>query len=67
MNMKDTVILLIFLLAIVGLLVGICCTEDLDSESSHESSLEKLFSDDDGDITISLEKKEKDELSKYFT
>ena len=65
--MKDTVILLIFLLAIVGLLVGICCTEDLDSANSHESSLEKLFSDDDGDITISLEKKEKDELSKYFT
>lgn len=67
MNMKDTAILLIFLLAVVGLLVGIHYTEDLASESSHKSSYEKIYSDEDGVLTITLEKKENDDLGKYLT
>lgn len=67
MNMKDTAILLIFLLAIVGLLVGIYYTEDFASENSHKSSYEKIYSDEDGVLTITLEKKENDDLGKYFT
>ena len=67
MNMKDTAILLIFLLAIVGLLIGIYYTEDFASEKTHKSSYEKLYSDDDAVLTITLEKKENDDLSKFFT
>ena len=71
MNMKDTVILLIFLLSVVGLLIGIYYTEDFNSENSHESSSDTIKSDDDGVLTIAPdknnEKKENSELSKYFT
>lgn len=67
MNTKDTVILLIFLLSILGLIIGVYYTEVSDSVNSHESGEEMIYEDSNGVLTITLEKKEKDDLSKYFT
>ena len=67
MNTKDTVILLIFLFSIVGLLIEIYYTEDISSKDSHETSFEKICEEKDGILTITLEKKENNELSNYFT
>jgi hypothetical protein len=67
MNMKNTVILLIFLLAVVGLIIGIYYTEEASMAKHSESSYEKVYEDTDGVLTITLEKKEKNELSDYLT
>ena len=67
MNMKNTVILLIFLLSILGLIIGVYYSEDLDSENYHKSSWEKIYEENDGVITITLEKKEKNDLSEFLT
>lgn len=57
MNMKNTMILLIFLLSILGLLVGVHYSEDIGSENSHESQWERIYEDHDGVFTVTLEKK----------
>ena len=69
MNMKDTAILLIFLLSIVGLIIGVYYTIDVSSDDTHHSSWERIYEEHDGILTISLEKKEKNEsyLNSYFT
>ena len=67
MNMKNTVILLIFLLAVVGLIIGIYYTEEASMAKNSENSYEKVYEDADGVLTITLEKKEKNELSDYLT
>ena len=66
MNMKNTAILLIFLLAILGLIIGIYCTEEASVSKYNNSSYEKIYEDSDGVLTIEPEK-EKNELSDYFT
>lgn len=57
MNMKNTMILLIFLLSILGLLAGVHYSGDIGSENSHESHWERIYEDHDGVFTVTLEKK----------
>ena len=59
MNTKDATILLIFLLAVMGLIIGVYYTESADIEKTHENSGEIIFEDVNGTITITLEPKEK--------
>lgn len=69
MNMKNTVILLMFLLCILGLIVGVHYTEA--GESTHKvTKYEKTVSEEEGVITISLDKIEKEEkiiMNNLFT
>lgn len=67
MNMKNTAILLLFLLSILGLIIGIYYSEDISSENYHKSSYEKIYEESDGVLTITLEKKENKDLSRFFT
>lgn len=60
MNMKDTAILLIFLLAVVGLIIGVYYTESSDIEKSSKNNEEIIFEDENGSITITLENMEKE-------
>lgn len=56
MNMKDNVILLIFLLSILGLIVGICYTEDLINDSPQKGDFDTISEDIDNiEPTITLE------------
>lgn len=69
MNMKNTVILLIFLLSVLGLIIGVYCSEDVSSDSTPQNSQEIVYEDVNGIITITLEENEKNEsfLDKFFT
>lgn len=67
MNMKNTVILLIFLLSVIGLIIGVYYTEVADNDNSKDTSIFEVYEDSDGVVTITLEKKEDDDLSKYLT
>ena len=69
MNMKNATILLIFLLCILGLIVGVYYTESNDSAVNLEDYDEVIHEDSNGTITISLELNEKKEfnLNKLFT
>lgn len=66
MNMKNTVILLIFLLSILGLIMGVYYTESADAEKAHQGSEEKVFEDSNGTIIIILEDNES-YLDGFFT
>ena len=59
MNMKDTAILLIFLLSVLGLIIGVYCADDLDSY--------ELDSDDSDIIDNSMEPESGSNLSEFFT
>lgn len=69
MNLKNTTILLIFLLCILGLIVGVYYTEVGESIENQNNNDEVIQIDSNGTITIHLEKKENNEsnLSKFFT
>lgn len=68
MNMKDTAILLIFLLSILGLIIGVYYSTDISSDNSHDGTWERIYEDSNGTITITLEKKEpENDLSEFFT
>lgn len=67
MNMKNTVILLIFLLSVIGLIIGVYYAEVANKDNSNEESLFEVYEDSDGVITITYEEKENRDLSKYFT
>ena len=69
MNMKNATILLIFLLCILGLIVGIYYTDDNESNANLYDYDEVIYEDSNGTITISLELNEKKEsdLNKFFT
>ena len=67
MNMKNTVILLIFLLSITGLIIGIYYTDDIGSENSHKTQWEKIYEENNSILTVTLEKKETDTLNNYLT
>jgi hypothetical protein len=60
MNMKNTVILLMFLLCILGLIIGVHYTE-LNESSQKMSKYEKTVEENDGIIHISLDKIETEE------
>ncbi|WP_458406289.1 hypothetical protein [Methanobrevibacter sp.] len=67
MNLKNTVILLIFLLSILGLIIGIYYSEDIKTDNSHTSQWKRTYEEYDSVLTVTLEKKENNDLSKYFT
>ncbi len=69
MNMKNATILLIFLLCVLGLIVGVYYTETSDSSASPDDYEEVVHEDPNGTITIHQELKEKKEsdLIKFFT
>ena len=67
MDMKNTVILLIFLLSVVGLIIGVYYTEVINEDHSQDNSLFEVYEDSNGVVTITYEEKEKNDLSKYFT
>ena len=67
MNMKDTVILLIFLLSVVGLIIGVYYTEVINNDDSQDTSLFEVHEDKNGVVTITYEKKEENDLSNYLT
>ena len=69
MDMKNTAILLMFLLCILGLMVGVYYTEASDDAINPDDYEEVIHEDSNGTITIELELKEKNEnvLDKLFT
>ena len=60
MNMKNTVILLMFLLCILGLIIGVHYTE-LDESTQKMTGYEKTVKEDNGSIHISPDKIETEE------
>lgn len=58
MDMKNTVILLIFLLSVMGLIIGAHYTTDYDSTASQENGEDISLESQDNIIIIQLEKKE---------
>jgi hypothetical protein len=68
MNMKNTVILLLFLLCVLGLILGVYYTE-LNESTAKVTKYEKTVHEDDGIITVSLDKIiiEEKVLSRFFT
>lgn len=69
MNMKNATILLIFLLCVLGLIIGVYYTETSENAQSQDDYDEVVHIDSNGTITIDLELKENNEssLSKFFT
>ena len=59
MDLKNTTILLIFLLCILGLIIGVYYTEDSGSSLNHDDYDEVIHEDSNGTITINLVLKEK--------
>ena len=58
MDMKNTVILLIFLISILGLLLGVYCTDDSATATDHHNNFE-IYENNNSILTITLEKKRK--------
>lgn len=69
MDMKNTVILLILLLAVLGLIVGVCYTQSDDSYTDCSDCEETVYEDSNGVIIINLEPQEKNEsfLEKFIS
>ena len=69
MNMKNTAILLIFLLCVLGLMMGVYYTESSEPSISTADYEEIIHEDSNGTITIDLVLKENNtsDLSKFFT
>nr|WP_295162415.1 hypothetical protein [uncultured Methanobrevibacter sp.] len=69
MDMKNTTILLIFLLCILGLMIGVYQTEGSDDAVNLDNYEEVVLEDSNGTIIINLEPIEKNEsfLNRLFT
>lgn len=67
MNMKNTVILLIFLLAVLGLIIGVHYSEDADMPDTQDNDLDSVDEDIDSDMTITLDENQNNELIEFFT
>ena len=67
MNMKDTIILLIFLLSVLGLCIGVYCTADAGSDSTQESDFERIHEDNGSVLTVTWQKKDNADLNDLFT
>ncbi|MDO5814312.1 MAG: hypothetical protein Q4Q18_01640 [Methanobrevibacter sp.] len=67
MNMKNTVILLIFLLAVLGLIIGVHYSEDADMPDTQDNDLNSIDEDIDSDMTITLNENQNNELIEFFT
>lgn len=67
MDMKNAAILLIFALAILGLMVGVYYTDDVDSENSHDSDLMRIYEDNGGVLNVKLVKEKIDNFYEIVT
>ncbi len=69
MDLKNTAILLMLLLCIMGLMIGIYYTEASESTQNPNNFEESITEDSNGTITIDLVLKENNtsDLSKFFT
>lgn len=63
MDMKNTAILLIFLLCILGLMIGVYQTESSDNSINLDDYEEVIHEDSNGTVTINLVLKENNESS----
>lgn len=68
MNMKNAAILLIFLLAVMGLIIGVYYSEVDNIEKTSQKS-KTVIEESNGTLTFSLEKtsENNDLIDKYFT
>ena len=69
MNMKNATILLIFLLAVLGLILGVYYTEVANIEKTSNDNEQSVDEDPNGVVTVTLEPDQKNEssLDRYFT
>lgn len=58
MNMKNATIILIFLLCILGLIIGVYCTESSESVDYADEYESTVHVEQNGTITIHVEKKD---------
>ncbi len=67
MNMKNTVILLIFLLSVLGLIMGVYCTEGVDSDGSQDYDSDIAVADEDSITTVTMIQDANDFIKGLFT
>lgn len=69
MNMKNATILLIFLLAVLGLILGVYFTEVDNIEKTSYNNEKSVDEDSNGVVTVTLEPDQKNEssLDRFFT
>ena len=67
MNMKNTVILLIFLLSVLGLIIGVHYTEDIGSVDSDSDDFDSVSEDSDSVLSADFEKHDNNYISQLFT
>ena len=66
MNMKNTVILLIFLLSILGLIMGVHFTEDTNSTATPDNNSDSIKQDSNSSITFTITNNENNVLTNLF-
>lgn len=66
MNMKNTAILLIFLLSILGLIIGVHYTEDANTTNSQDNDFDSVNEDLNSIWTITLTDNENNVLTNLF-
>lgn len=66
MNMKNTVILLIFLLSILGLIMGVYFTEDVNSAITQDNNSDSVNNDSNSIFTFNLTDNENNVLTGFF-
>ena len=66
MNMKNTAILLIFLLSILGLIMGVHFTEDTNSTATPDNNSDSIKQDSNSSITFTITNNENNVLTNLF-
>ncbi|WP_292603737.1 hypothetical protein [Methanobrevibacter sp. UBA212] len=66
MNMKNTVILLIFLLSILGLIMGVHFTEDTNSTATQDNNSDSIKQDSNSSMTFTITNNENNVLTNLF-
>ena len=66
MNMKNTVILLIFLLSILGLIMGVHFTEDTNSTSTQDNNSDSIKQNSNSSMTFTITNNENNVLTNLF-
>ena len=66
MNMKNTVILLIFLLSILGLIMGVHFTEDPNSTATSDNNSDSINHDSNSSMTFTITNNENNVLTNLF-
>ena len=66
MNMKNTAILLIFLLSILGLIMGVHFTEDANSTATQDNDFDIIKEDSNSSINFTITNNENNVLTNLF-